>query len=144
MIDDDFLDFLTLSTELLYAEILTKFIVCVYEALWIMSGNAQPGGGTPGKKCMGLRVLLVEAVVSIQNSERAQTNNTDRVIIFPAQNIGFQRALLRSLVKNVLMTLVFPMCFIMYPNNRTSYDVATQTIVVETAGERQPAWRPLF
>lgn len=152
-IDEDFLDFLTLSTEMLYAEILTKFVVCVYEALWTMSGVAQPGGATPGKLCLGLCVLHVDAVVPVpaaaaeaddQAGSSSSSSRAVRVIAYPARDMGFQRALLRALVKNVLMTLVFPMCFIMYPQNRTSYDVATRTIVVEAApGGGRPVWRTL-
>lgn len=133
---------------MLYAEVVTKFIVCVYEALWTLSGIEQPGGATPGKICMKLRVLHAEAIVSLPPAVQPAPAGglrqaPHRVIIFPAQNMGFQRALLRALVKNLLMTLVFPLCFIMYPNNRTSYDVATRTVVVETPGVRQPARRAL-
>lgn len=162
--DDDYLEFLALSSEMLYAEVVTKFIVCVYEALWTCVGLDQPGGATPGKIIMGLRVLYVEAMVFLPPATgsaaaagaqpqqppaaNAFAGNVGamqqlrqaplRALIYPAQNMGFQRAMIRALAKNVLMTLMFPLCFILlyYRNNRTSYDIATRTIVVETPAQR--------
>lgn len=159
--DDDYIEFLALSSEMLYVEVVTKFFVCVYEALWTRGGIDQPGGATPGKFAMGLRVLYVEAVVPLPplNPAAADANAAGgglgaiqqlrqaplRALVYPAQNMGFQRAMVRALAKNVLMTLMFPLCFIMlfYRNNRTSYDVATRTIVVESAGASGPVLRRL-
>lgn len=164
-IDDDYLEFLALSSEMLYAEVVTKFIVCVYEAVWTCAGPDQPGGATPGKIVMRLRVLYVEAVVPLPSADGAAAGAQQpaaanafagnlgamqqlrqapmRALIYPAQNMGFQRAMIRALAKNVLMTLMFPLCFIMlfYRNNRTSYDIATRTIVVEASGQRPPLRR---
>lgn len=52
---------------------------------------------------------------------------------FSGSNLGFKKALLRALAKNLLMALLFPFCFAMFffRSNRTSYDIMTKTIVVE-------------
>lgn len=44
------------------------------------------------------------------------------------------RSFARALIKNLGMTLLFPICVLMvfFKNNRTAYDVLTKTIVVES------------
>lgn len=113
-------------------EILTKVMVCIYEAMW----TAQGQSATPGKIIMGIQILYVEAVVPIGqiNAEPNFNASTQlRALMYPASNPGFRRALLRAIAKNMLMTLMFPMCFVLlfFRNNRTGYDVMTKTIVVE-------------
>lgn len=85
---------------------------------------------------MGLRILYVEGVVPLdQFPPGINLNNTIRMraLVYPAANPGFKRALLRAIAKNMLMTLMFPMCFVLlfFRHNRTGYDVMTKTIVVE-------------
>lgn len=122
---------------MIYIEIITKFFVCIYEALWTRDGIGHLGGATPGKICMNLRVIHVDAVVPLPNQPAANVNNINqmplRALVFPAQNLGFKRALTRAFAKNLLMALMFPLCFIMlfFRNNRTCYDIMTKTIVVE-------------
>lgn len=108
-------------------------------------GLEQTGGATPGKIAMGLRVLYVEAYVMLPAPDAGALPQPPpggvvtiraapmRALIFPAQNLGFRRAMMRAVSKNVLMTLMFPVCFIMlfHRNNQTVYDVATKSIVVE-------------
>lgn len=167
--DDDYVEFLALSSEMLYVEVITKFFVCVYEALWTRAGIDQPGGATPGKMCLGLRVLHVDAVVPLPSAavgdgdagvgpaggvpgvgifaavQQHLRQPPLRALVYPAQDMGFQRAMVRALAKNVLMTLMFPLCFIMlfYRNNRTSYDVGTRTIVVQSPHGAVPQLRRL-
>lgn len=146
--EEDYTEFLSFSAEMIYIELATKFFVCVYEALWTRHGMDRVGGATPGKLIMGLRILYVDAVVPLPPSPppagapavqpaagAAAQLRTDplRALIYPAQNLGFRRAMMRAVAKNLLMTLMFPVCFIMlfYRNNRTIYDVATKSIVVE-------------
>lgn len=135
-LEDDYLEFLTFSTDLLMVEILTKVLVCIYEAAWTAQGQTTIGGATPGKLLMGIRILYVEAVVPI-GQVNVEANffapSQMRAIMYPATNPGFRRALMRAIAKNMLMTLMFPMCFVLlfFRNNRTGYDVMTKTIVVE-------------
>ena len=126
---------MSFSSDLLLLEVLTKIAVCFYEALWTMSGQVYVGGATPGKVLLGLRIVHVEAVVPIQRMQGGVNNNGTplRALLYPATNPGFKRAFFRAIAKNILMALLFPMCFVMlfFKNNRTAYDVMTKTIVVE-------------
>lgn len=62
-----------------------------------------------------------------------QQNPINKTEITAGSNLGFRKALLRALAKNLLMALLFPFCFAMFffRSNRTSYDIMTKTIVVE-------------
>lgn len=136
-IEEDYTEFIAFSSEMIYIEIITKFFVCIYEALWTRDGFGRLGGATPGKYVLGLRIMYVEAVVPLPQQPAANVNHLHnmplRALIFPAQNLGFRRAFTRALAKNLLMALMFPLCFIIlfFRNNRTSYDIMTKTIVVE-------------
>lgn len=135
-LEEDYLKFISFSSDLLLVEILTKVMVCIYEAMWTAQGHSTIGGATPGKIIMGIRILYVEAVVPIVQMNVETNFNASsqmRAIMYPAVNPGFRRALLRAIAKNMLMTLMFPMCFVLlfFRNNRTGYDVMTKTIVVE-------------
>lgn len=124
---------------MIYIELTCKIAGCIYEAMCTRHGLEQMGGATPGKIAMGLRVLYVEAYVMLPAPvpgvlPAGQLRSAPmRALVFPAQNLGFRRALIRAIAKNVLMTLMFPVCFIMlfHRNNQTVYDVATKSIVVE-------------
>lgn len=126
---------------MIYIELVCKIAGCVYEAMCTRHGLDQMGGATPGKIAMGLRVLYVEAYVMLPTlgagalpQPPGQLRSPPmRALIFPAQNLGFRRAMMRAVAKNILMTLMFPVCFIMlfHRNNQTVYDVATKSIVVE-------------
>lgn len=135
-LEEDYLEFLSFSSDLLLVEILTKVMVCIYEAMWTAQGQSIIGGATPGKIIVGIRILYVEAVVPIGQIPVEPNFNVStqmRAIMYPAANPGFRRAFLRAIAKNMLMTLMFPMCFVLlfFRNNRTGYDVMTKTIVVE-------------
>ena len=137
---------MSFSSEIIYIEIMTKIIVCVYEALWTKDGPfGYLGGATPGKIFMRLRILHVEAVVPIVQPPVANFQHISqtplRALVFPAQNLGFKRAFCRAVSKNLLVTLLFPLCFVMlfFRNNRTAYDIMTKTVVVEE--NRAPVFR---
>lgn len=135
-LEEDYLEFLSFSSDLLLVEILTKVMVCIYEAMWTAQGQSTIGGATPGKIIMGIRILYVEAVVPVGQIHAEPNFNAStqmRALMYPASNPGFRRAFLRAIAKNMLMTLMFPMCFVLlfFRNNRTGYDVMTKTIVVE-------------
>lgn len=128
------MDFLTLSSDLLLIEMLTKLIICWYECLWTVFYN----GATPGKSLMKIRILYVEAVVPLQAPVVPQfifqpQREPLRALLYPAENPTLLRALMRALAKNFVMTLLFPICVVMifFKNNRTAYDILTKTIVVE-------------
>ncbi|KAL7738301.1 hypothetical protein ACLKA6_006629 [Drosophila palustris] len=129
------MDFITLSSDLLLIELLTKLIVCCYECLWTTFYN----GATPGKSLMKIRILYVEAVVPLQAPVMPHfvfqpQREPLRALLYPAETPTLPRAMMRALAKNLVMTLLFPICVVMifFKNNRTAYDIITKTIVVET------------
>lgn len=152
--DDNFnlllysLDLFAFSSDLILLEFATKFVVCVYEAIW-----TTKRGATPGKAVMGLSIRYVEAVHTLpQNDNNAavppppvnviipisllslqRMHQSVRVLLFPGDVPNFQRALMRALCKSIITTVLFPMFFLMVfmKNNRTVYDIMTKTIVVE-------------
>lgn len=142
-VEDDYTEFISFSADMIYIELASKFAGCIYEAMCTRHGLDQMGGATPGKIAMGLRVLHVEAYVLLPAPPAPAGAPAPgigqlraapmRALVFPAQNLGFRRALMRAVAKNVLMALMFPVCFMMlfHRNNQTVYDVATKSIVVE-------------
>ncbi|XP_037953859.1 protein FAM8A1-like [Teleopsis dalmanni] len=125
------------SSDLLLFEIVTKAIVCYYEAVCTTFCN----GATPGKALMGLRVHYAEAVVVInpplvpQMPLQLQMQRTPtKALIYPATVPTFKRALTRAALKNIIITMLFPVCIFMvfFKNNRTVYDMVSKTVVVET------------
>ncbi|XP_034106809.1 protein FAM8A1 [Drosophila albomicans] len=136
------MDFITLSSDLLLIELLTKLIVCCYECLWTVFYN----GATPGKSLMKIRILYVEAVVPLQAPVMPHfvfqpQREPLRALLYPAETPGFVRALMRAFAKNLVMTLLFPICVVMifFKNNRMAYDIITKTIVVETSNTHPAA-----
>ncbi|EDW60112.1 protein FAM8A1 [Drosophila virilis] len=134
------MDFISLSSDLILIELLTKLLVCCYECLWTVFYN----GATPGKSLMKIRILYVEAVMPLQPPIMPQfvfqaQREPLRAVLYPAETPSFLRALMRALAKNLVMTLLFPICVVMvfFKNNRTAYDIITKTIVVES--NRNPA-----
>ncbi|KAH8402321.1 hypothetical protein KR009_011346 [Drosophila setifemur] len=129
------LDFISMSSDLLLIELLTKLTVCCYEAVWTVFYN----GATPGKSLMKIRIHYVEAVFPLQAPALPQfvlqpQREPLRALLYPAQTPTLMRAFARALAKNLVMTLLFPICVVMifFKNNRTAYDIMTKTIVVET------------
>jgi len=140
------MDFITLSSDLLLIELITKLIVCCYECLWTTFYN----GATPGKSLMKIRILYVEAVVPLQAPVMPHfvfqpQREPLRAVLYPAETPTLPRSLMRALAKNLVMTLLFPICVVMifFKNNRTAYDIITKTIVVETTLNPVPATVPL-
>ncbi|XP_023168658.1 protein FAM8A1 [Drosophila hydei] len=139
------MDFITLSSDLILIELLTKLLVCCYECLWTVFYN----GATPGKSLMKIRILYVEAVVPLQAPVMPQfvfqaQREPLRALLYPAETPSFLRALMRAFAKNLVMTLLFPICVVMvfFKNNRTAYDILTKTIVVEVNRNPTPAAVP--
>ncbi|XP_073848309.1 uncharacterized protein [Musca autumnalis] len=141
------LDFLAFSSDLLAFEIATKLFVCLYEAVL----TTYFDGASLGKHVMGLSIKYCEAMVLLPpNVQPAapvgpqmqlvfQTPRVQiRALLYPAETPKFKRAFMRAVAKNLILSLLFPMFFLMafFKNNRTAYDVMTKTIVVETS--RQP------
>ncbi|XP_037821660.1 protein FAM8A1 [Lucilia sericata] len=139
------MDFLAFSSDLLAFEIATKLFVCLYEAVLTTFFN----GASVGKHIMGLSIKYVEAMLPLPNNglpaqpipqiqlgfQAARVQM--RALLFPAETPNFKRAFVRAVAKNVILSLLFPMFFLMvfFKNNRTAYDIMTKTIVVETSSQ---------
>ncbi|XP_057329358.1 protein FAM8A1 isoform X1 [Microplitis mediator] len=117
------------ASTILIWELMHRFIVCVFEAIFIQHGmNGRIGGATPGKSLMGLRVVQCRTITPVDRQD-----GNEVVLVSPGTDLGLPLALGRSIVKNLIMTLVFPICFSLFSFrfNRTGYDLACHSIVVE-------------
>ncbi|CAL1270508.1 unnamed protein product [Larinioides sclopetarius] len=126
-IKNDKLDYQTameVTSEILTLEIIHRFVVCIFEALFTQRGILGAGGATPGKTIMRLRVVTCESIVQLDS-------NTVRV--YPAGDLGFGWALVRAFIKNFSYAFIFPICCTMYffQHNRTAYDHICGSVVVE-------------
>lgn len=82
---------------------------------------------TPGKRYMGLMVVHVENVVPVPGS-------ADKLVrVTPCLPLGFQKSIIRAILKNVFLGVMLPMCFTLYifRYNRTGYDAISNSLVVE-------------
>ncbi|MCL4127846.1 UNVERIFIED_CONTAM: hypothetical protein GTU68_066016 [Idotea baltica] len=115
---------LNMTSDLLFLELIHRIGTCVFEALCLHRGPRGLGGATPGKKMMGLRVVRCEF---------AAPALADRILVYPSYDLGIGRAIVRSVVKNLSLTFLFPICFTMFSfqHNRTIYDILAGSIVVE-------------
>jgi len=113
------------TQEILILELIHRLVVCVFEALCTHRGPlGLPGGATPGKVIMGLKVVKCKQIFPL---------GMNRVKVLPATDLGFGWALLRSILKNFSLAFFFPVCFslMFLPYSRTLYDVMSRSIVVE-------------
>jgi len=115
---------LQITSEIFILELIHRIVVCFFEALCLHQGTNGVGGATPGKSLLGLRVVSCESIQPLQGS---------RVLVWPARDIGFGWALLRSIIKNFSMALFIPTCITMlfFPFHRTVYDILCGCLVVE-------------
>ncbi|KAF0299277.1 Protein FAM8A1 [Amphibalanus amphitrite] len=116
-----------MTSELLMLEMVNRVSVCWFEALCLRCGAwGVPGGATPGKYLVGVRVVRCDWVAPSLD---------DHVVLAPGGDLGLARALLRSIIKNVSVTFFFPMFVTVFylDHNRTPYDLLAGTIVVEPA-----------
>jgi len=124
--DLDFATAMEVTSDILLLEIIHKFIVCIFEALCTHRGiRGHPGGATPGKFLLGLRIYTCDQIASLPEPNRIQ--------IIPAADLGVFWASLRSLLKNVASTFFFPawLTIFLSPHRRAIYDVMSRTIVLE-------------
>ncbi|XP_065366764.1 protein FAM8A1 [Calliphora vicina] len=148
------MDFLAFSSDLLAFEVATKLFVCLYEAVMTTFFN----GASVGKHIMGLSIKYVEAMVTLPNNGvpaaqplpamrlgfQAAARVQVRALLLPAETPNFKRSFVRAVSKNMILSLLFPMFFLMifFQHNRTAYDIMTKTIVVETSSQPLVLRRP--
>ncbi|XP_068626790.1 protein FAM8A1 [Battus philenor] len=124
---DDYKYAMELTSEILFLEIIYRILVCIYEAFCLSRSVGGAGGATPGKALLGLRVVTASAVIPVEGRPK------ETVLLYPGRSLSFFLALARSLMKNFLISLLFPLCvvFFVFRHNRTGYDLLCGVIVVE-------------
>ncbi|XP_023945249.2 protein FAM8A1 [Bicyclus anynana] len=124
---DDYKFALELTSEIFVLEIIYRILVCLFEAFCLSGSVGRTGGATPGKALLGLRLVTATAVVPVEGRPR------ETVLLYPGKPLSFPLALARSLMKNFLISLLFPLCVVLFlfRHNRTGYDLLCGVIVVE-------------
>ncbi|XP_017876225.1 protein FAM8A1 [Ceratina calcarata] len=120
---------LEMTYGILVLEIIHRVIVCIFEAYWLQHGMyGLIGGATPGKFMMGLRVIQCRNVTPVDRPD-----DPDVVLVSPGTDLGLPLALGRSVVKNMILAFLFPVCFALFffRFNRTVHDLLCNSIVVE-------------
>lgn len=113
------------TQEILVLELVHRLVVCIFEALCTHRGPlGMPGGATPGKVIMGLKIIKADQVLSL---------GVNRIRVVPGSDLGIFWATVRSILKNFSVAFFFPVCFSMLflPHSRTLYDVLGRSVVVE-------------
>lgn len=116
---------LQFTQEIMVLELVHRMVVCVFEALCTHRGPpGMPGGATPGKVIMGLKIVRCNQVLPLGGA---------RVRIVPASDLGLGWAAVRSVLKNFSLAFFFPVCIslLFLPYSRTLYDIMARSIVVE-------------
>uniref|UniRef100_A0A0N5AVP0 RDD domain-containing protein n=1 Tax=Syphacia muris TaxID=451379 RepID=A0A0N5AVP0_9BILA len=123
--DSDLQSLVDITQGLFPLEMLGRVLISFIEALFISYGwGCVPAGSTPGKAIMAIQVIPCYSVTSIPGS--------NDVNIFALFTRNFFSSLLRSLLKNMLVILLFPLspAAYVFQFNRAVYDLAAKTIVV--------------
>ncbi|KAG8196996.1 hypothetical protein JTE90_013140 [Oedothorax gibbosus] len=133
LIKNDKLDYQTameVTSEILALEVIHRFVVCIFEAMFTSKGVMGYGGATPGKTIMRLRLVSCQSVTALENN---------LIRVYPAGDLGFGWALVRAFIKNFSYAFIFPICCTMYffQHNRTAYDQMCGSIVVEDLPRRR-------
>ncbi|XP_033208983.1 protein FAM8A1 [Belonocnema kinseyi] len=118
-----------LTSGILILELVHRLIVCIFEAFWLRRGlYGHVGGATPGKSVMGLRVVQCRSVSAVERPDGGEL-----VLVSPGTDLGLPLAVGRSVVKNLILAFLFPICFTLFffRFNRTGYDIVCNSIVVE-------------
>lgn len=104
----------------------SETICCCFQAICLCKAG-RTGGATPGKALLGLRVISATAVIPVEGRPK------ETVLIYPGRTLSFFVALARSFMKNFLISLLFPLCIVLFVfrHNRTGYDLLCGVIVVE-------------
>ncbi|CAG9796349.1 unnamed protein product [Diatraea saccharalis] len=124
---DDYKYAIELTSEILFLEIIYRVLVCIFEAFCLSGSVGRTGGATPGKALLGLRVVTASAIIPVEGRPK------ETVLLYPGRPLTFGLALVRSLMKNFLISLLFPLCVVLFVfrHNRTGYDLLCGVIVVE-------------
>lgn len=135
LVIDDSTSFDDIQWMLLQA-LLFRAIVVGYEGYMLSGTLPFSHGHTLGKSVMGITVLYC-----INFEERNEAEQTVQVMPEP---LGVGRSFLRSLLKNMSISILFPMLLpiLMFSHNRLVYDMAVGSVVVDRPDLQQQ--RPIF
>ncbi|XP_067665879.1 protein FAM8A1-like [Haliotis asinina] len=116
-----------ITSEVIAMEIVNRLLITMFETLCLRQGIGTIGGSTPGKRLLGLKVVSCSDIIDVGHN---------RILVYPAQNIGWGSALVRSVIKNFTIAFFFPACLTVFffKYSRAAYDVLASTVVVQ-AGE---------
>ncbi|KAL5243623.1 hypothetical protein ACI65C_011033 [Semiaphis heraclei] len=123
----DYTTAIEMTSELFFLEIAHRIIVCVYEIYCLQGSTFFNGGATFGKTILDLTVVRADKLFNIRGQQ------SDVIALIPGGDIGWKRAALRSITKNLFFAFLFPLPFITAAanQNRCAYDVLCGTMVVE-------------
>jgi len=114
---------LEFTSDFAFLEMIHRLIVCVFEALCLhRSTGSHPGGATPGKLMLGLRVVSCTQITAMPDP--------NMVSVSPAKDLGIVGATVRAVLKNAAIAFFVPV-FFTFIYNRTVYDIMSKSIVVE-------------
>lgn len=115
-----------LTQEILVLEIFHRILVVLYEAFCLSHSATRDnmGGSTAGKSLFKLRVIRADTVLHLGD---------DRIMVYPGTDLGFTNSFVRSLTKNIHVTVMIPISylFFFFPYNRTGYDLLSKSIVIQ-------------
>ncbi|KAE9526201.1 hypothetical protein AGLY_013832 [Aphis glycines] len=124
--DVDYTTAVEVTSELLFIEVTHRIIVCLYE-ICCLEGSTIFKGATVGKALLNITVVRADKLFCIRGQP------ADVIALTPGGIIGWKRATLRSITKNLFFAFLFPLPFITAAanQNRCAYDVLCGTMVVE-------------
>lgn len=96
--------------------------------MYLLQGNTLfHGSATIGKILLDLTVVRADKLYHIRGQP------LDVVVVSPGDYLGWKRATLRSIAKNLLFAFLFPLPFVAAAanQNRSAYDVLCGSMVVE-------------
>ncbi|XP_034098802.1 uncharacterized protein LOC117564224 [Drosophila albomicans] len=121
--------------------VVMKLLVFWYEYLFLKYNH----GMTPGKYLMNIRVIYVRTVIPLRPRPAPAyiyqvLSEPYYAFVYPAITPNARRILARVILKNFIIHCSFPFCLLLiFPrDNRTTYDFAAKTVVVEAGTERRP------
>ncbi|GAB1606339.1 uncharacterized protein DDB_G0271670-like [Argonauta hians] len=116
------------TSEMILFELLNRISITIVETMCLQRGIGVVGGSTPGKRLLGMKVVSCTEISDLGNG---------RIRVTPAQDIGLNSALLRSVLKNFTIAFFFPACLTVFffDHNRAAYDVLAGSIVVQPIEE---------
>ncbi|CAD5207500.1 unnamed protein product [Bursaphelenchus okinawaensis] len=123
----DFDTLIKLTRSLFYAELVSKLVSTIFEALFVTYGFRNiPRGSTPGKHLLGLEIVQYQDVSDVNN-------RPGHVRVVRTPFVFFRHSMIRSFMKNMCINFFFPINIFCYgfSHNRAIYDFFAKTLVIQ-------------